>query len=199
MPVSALTTIVRNFKHLNRRPKKPTRCCVKIAGPGERILMPAAMSNPKGNNNGATRRMQKRSSARFVARTVLVADWPRKVGRFSAPGQFQADEVVFEVMGSDAMSIERRCYVGETPSLVQSRIISLHRSKTCPTWAALVTQSNHDNQNCCARQSVQSSALVWRSWCSIRYELFPYSLAHPISWKALLFLTAASSRCQCGH
>src|SRR6266566_4174470 len=144
MPLSALTTIVRNFKHLNRRPKKPTRCWVKMAGPGERILMAAAMSNPKGNNNGATRRMQKRSNARFLAGTVLAADRPRKAWRFSAPGQFMADEVVLEVMGSDAISIERRCCVGETPSLVQSRIISLHWSRRCAARAALVT---HSNQN----------------------------------------------------
>src|SRR2546428_8500915 len=96
MVLSALTTMVRNFKHRKGRPARPMRCCPKRAGPGEMILMAMAIKKLKGTRMGLARRMQVMSSTRFQAGTWAPAIGPRKAWEATDGRQFMGEEVIIE-------------------------------------------------------------------------------------------------------
>src|SRR5438477_13132673 len=57
--------MVRNLRHLKRRPKNPTRSCLKRTGPGEMILIQTEIKPMTGNKTGDASKMQTRSRPRF--------------------------------------------------------------------------------------------------------------------------------------
>ena len=95
--------MLRNFNMVNRRPLRPTRAWWKSTGPGENILISAAMSRSRGDRSidpaSASRKSKARLNKRMLLAQVGVGDGKQR--RMGELGDAEMSAQLFEGMQID--------------------------------------------------------------------------------------------------